>query len=119
MKTVIDPSDFNWNKKMLESGFGEVQNLMIFDLEHTGHHAIYIRYLVNYWNSFKPLGNLFLLVTPSFVSEHKEIVIKIENSIPNGVQIQTISSSEEKRLISLGRMQNRVFRRFYEFYLLY
>lgn len=82
---------------------------MIFDLESKGHHAIYIRYIINYWSTAKKQDLLTIVVSPGFVAQHKETVALTQREDCRGIiRFKAISEQEEAALNSHGR--SRVFK---------
>jgi glycosyltransferase involved in cell wall biosynthesis len=73
---------------------------MIYDLEVTGHHAYYIRHLLRYWNRNKLPGQLYILVSPSFMEQHSDVVAMAETADSNCAQFTPISHEEFVQLKS-------------------
>ncbi|MBD1845993.1 glycosyltransferase [Cyanobacteria bacterium FACHB-63] len=48
--------------------------IVLFDLAATGHHSVYIKYLVQHWRQSQITGTLQVVVSPQFVQRHAEIV---------------------------------------------
>lgn len=68
--------------------------LMFFDLAVGGHHATYIRYLVQYWVKQKLDGSLIFLVSPDFLEKHSDVVSLASDLI----EFITISDEENRQL---------------------
>lgn len=72
------------------------RRLMLFDLKVTGHHASYIRHLVQYWCKYKLPGSLIILVSPEFIRRH-EAVVRLAD-VSETVQFVAISDEETAEL---------------------
>lgn len=71
------------------------KRLLLFDLNHFGHHAGYIQYLVEYWKEHKPPGSLDILVTDTFTKLHQELVKMGAESESDKINFIAISPEEE------------------------
>ncbi|NJN73984.1 MAG: glycosyltransferase [Limnothrix sp. RL_2_0] len=91
-----------------------IPRLMLFDLEHVGHHAIYISHLIRYWNSNQLSGELIIVVTPTFLDCHTSVVSLAKQTLKENVVFQPISMEEEEKLRSLDEKPTQLFRRFQE-----
>jgi glycosyltransferase involved in cell wall biosynthesis len=74
----------------------KIHQLLIFDLSTGGHHASYIQHLVNYWQKAYLSGCLNIVVSPQFMTDHKEVVHLAANSL--GVQFIPITANENANL---------------------
>ena len=94
-------------------------NLLIFDLESTGHHATYLFYLVQYWCKHKLEGNLRVIVSPDF--KHKYIA-DFEQAFPlrqHGIEFTEISTQEFSNINLRATKLQRTNRALKEWRLLY
>lgn len=92
--------------------------ILLFDLNHLGHHPGYIQHLVEYWKAKKLSGSLDILVTPSFVQLHTEIVAIAETSELKNINFITISPEEEASISSKSTALKRAFHAFNEWKIL-
>lgn len=90
--------------------------LMIFDLHHTGHHAGYIKHLVQYWCKHKSPSSLDVLVSNKFIKQHTDVTELAANH--KNINFIPIKLSEEESLVdseSLGdSFSGRIRRAFQE-----
>jgi glycosyltransferase involved in cell wall biosynthesis len=100
----------------LATGLAQARSVLLFDLEDIGHHAVYIRHLVSYWNAQKFPGRLVVLVTPTFLERHVAVANLARYKSAN-VEFQAISIEEEADLRSLAK-KSRLSLRFQEMRLL-
>ncbi len=102
--------------RLQKSGFDE--HLMLFDLEVYGHHANYIRLIVDYWiqqGNKKPLS---IIVAPEFMERHRQLVESSKQAPNQTVTFYPITIEEERRLSGNESRFKRLFRRFQEWQLL-
>jgi glycosyltransferase involved in cell wall biosynthesis len=90
---------------------------MLFDLEFTGHHANYIRYIINYWGQSQSKNTLTIVVSPEFVLRHHEILEQIRKDNLINISFQEILPQEAKLLNTSSRI-GRALRRIREWRLL-
>lgn len=76
------------------SKFQQQHRLMLFDLSIYGHHANYIRYLINYWQQHQLSGILDIVVIPQFLEAHRDVVESVESDCQNSINFIPISLSE-------------------------
>ena len=91
---------------------------MLFDLEHTGHHANYIKYLIQYWGKNKLTGELFVLVSPLFKRKHSEIVDLVACYPESSIEIVSISEAEAEAMAANDTIAARPLRRIKEWNLM-
>jgi glycosyltransferase involved in cell wall biosynthesis len=60
--------------KDLQNNLASNQRLLIFDPYHTGHHAGYIQYLLEYGAEHLDSTCIDILVSPSFIQKHRKLV---------------------------------------------
>lgn len=92
--------------------------VMLFDLEHTGHHATYIRYLIQYWGENKLTGNLSIVVSPTFIEKYPDVVELAKCYADSTINIISISQEETQVLIKNRTAVSRALRRIKEWRLL-
>lgn len=70
--------------------------VLLFDLESNGHHASYINHLLTLYFDTQPSFELFLVVSPDFITKHHEIIheFKLNNKEAGCLQIISISKTE-------------------------
>ena len=91
---------------------------MLFDLETHGHHANYIRHLINYWALTIHEHQLTVVVSPDFISKHKEVIaLTQKGGTYSSIRFQPISQNEANSLQGDSRIV-RAFRRLKEWQLL-
>lgn len=93
-------------------------NLLIFDLEFTGHHATYIFHLVKYWCSHKLDGKLKIVISPSFKEKY---VSDFEQAFPlnqHGVEFIEILAAEVSHINLRKTRLQRLTRALKEWHLL-
>ena len=90
------------------------RNILLFDLFSTGHHAGYLLHLIKYWQDVALSGSLQMLVTPTFIKSHGDVVAAAKP----GVSLVTITPEEEQQLRSEGSSSDRLARSFQEWDLL-
>lgn len=55
--------------------FGGVdRNIVVFDTATSGHHPVYIKHLVQYWQQAQISGTLHMVVAPHFADSHPDVV---------------------------------------------
>ena len=101
---------------------GGSDKFMVFELDHRGHHPGYVQHLVKYWCEQKFSGHLDLLVSPTFMQQHTNIVDIALNSNQKNIEFIPISSKEEAALVEGPKLADsftgRIQRAFQELYLL-
>lgn len=75
-------------------------HIMLFDLDTTGHHPIYIQHLVKYYCSQEIPGKLDIVVSPKFIDEHSNIVKIAQEAYRKNVNFIPITLEEYSSLIS-------------------
>jgi glycosyltransferase involved in cell wall biosynthesis len=94
------------------------RKLLLFDMFYTGHHAGYILHLVRYWREQQLPGTLDVLVSPTFIKSHPDVVtLTLENDQSN-INFITITPEEEAALSCPGSDIGRLVRSFQEWSLL-
>jgi glycosyltransferase involved in cell wall biosynthesis len=76
------------------------RNLMLFDLSIFGHHAAYIKYLIQYWGDRQLADRLDVVVSPMFLEKHADVVGLVAEYNQNNIQIVAISAAEDAALKS-------------------
>ncbi|MGC1248305.1 MAG: hypothetical protein WA865_18990, partial [Spirulinaceae cyanobacterium] len=89
-------------------------NLLLFDLFSTGHHAGYLLHLIEYWRKMSLPGSLQVLVTPTFIQSHADVVAAASSE----VSLVTITPEEAGELKSEQSSRDRLTRSFQEWKLL-
>lgn len=83
--------------------------IMIFDLDHTGHHAGYIKHLIQYWRKHDLPGRLDVLVSNKFIEQHRDVTeLAIDCESINFVPIKP---SEEQLLVGSEALGDSFFGR--------
>ncbi|MEO1298492.1 MAG: glycosyltransferase [Cyanobacteria bacterium J06636_16] len=77
-----------------------MKNILLFDLETTGHHSSYIYYLINYWRKHGLEGTLHVVVAPQFLEQHSDIVAIASTSTASHIQFTAITPTEYETLVS-------------------
>ncbi|MEQ8960737.1 MAG: glycosyltransferase family 1 protein, partial [Coleofasciculus sp. C2-GNP5-27] len=94
------------------------RQLLLFDLFYTGHHAGYILHLVRYWREQQLPGRLDVLVSPTFIRSHPDVVnLALEDSKSN-INFLSITPEEEAALLPQDSGIGRIVRSFQEWRLL-
>ena len=94
------------------------RNLMLFDLSIFGHHAAYIKYLVQYWGDRQLEDRIDVVVSPMFVEKHSDVVALVTEYDRQNIQIVPISTTEDVALKSRNSKLKRTWRNFQEWQLL-
>ncbi|WP_233222605.1 glycosyltransferase [Chroococcidiopsis sp. CCALA 051] len=94
------------------------RNLMLFDLSIFGHHAAYIKYLIQYWGDRQLADRLDVVVSPMFLEKHAEVVGLVAEYNQNNIQIVAISAAEDAALKSRNSKLKRAWRNFQEWQIL-
>jgi glycosyltransferase involved in cell wall biosynthesis len=87
---------------------------MLFDLSIYGHHATYIRYLINYWQEKQLPGILNIVVIPKFLEAHSDVVELGQRNPNSNINFIAIDSTEAARLKSTKSSLKRNLRYFQE-----
>ena len=95
-----------------------LSRVMLFDLEHTGHHANYIRYLIRYWGENQLAGELFVLVSPLFKQKHADVIDLADRYSDSAIEIVAISQAEAQAVTANKTVFDRALRRVKEWNLL-
>lgn len=53
---------------------GQSPRIMVFSPWYYGHHPSYLRHLIRYWSQQQWLGELSIIVMPTFLKEHEDVV---------------------------------------------
>lgn len=70
------------------------RQIMLFDLAITGHHSVYIKYLIQHWQRQQLSGKLHVVVIPEFLTRHSDVVAIAASNI----QFTAIAESEAAHL---------------------
>lgn len=101
---------------------GGSDKFMLFELDHRGHHPGYVQHLVKYWCEQELSGHLDLLVSPTFMQQHANIVDIALGSNQKNIEFIPISGEEEAALVEGQKLADsftgRIQRAFQEWYLL-
>ncbi|MEQ9236752.1 glycosyltransferase [Coleofasciculus sp. E2-BRE-01] len=92
--------------------------LLLFDLDVTGHHPGYIQHLVKYWCIYEIQGNLNVVVSARFIGLHADVVNVASEFGSTNVNFVPISLEEEASLKPKDSPLNRAYRAFQEWNLL-
>ena len=107
-------------KKQQTKSEATLRKLMLFELDHRGHHPGYLQLLVQYWCAQKLPGHLDVLVSREFAARHPEIV-NLENNQPR-VKFILITPAEQAQLFDSYQLEasftGRIKRAFQEYRLL-
>ncbi|MGF1522992.1 MAG: glycosyltransferase [Leptolyngbyaceae cyanobacterium] len=77
-----------------------MKNILLFDLEITGHHSSYIYYLTSYWKKHCIVGNLHIVVSPRFLEQYPDITAIASTANLSTIQFTAITQAEYKTLVS-------------------
>lgn len=91
--------------------------LMLFDLSIHGHHPGYIQYLIDYWHQHHLSGELVIVVSPQFLTEHADVVERAKAYQQSGIQILAIRPDEDAKLATRTTGFGRNLRNFQEWQL--
>ncbi|KAM3094359.1 glycosyltransferase [Phormidesmis sp. 146-35] len=83
-RSAIDPS----TQKL------DTPKLLLFDLAASGHHPVYIQYLVRDWVEQQRPGTLHVVVSPQFFDRHADITALAYETSDSRVQFTAISERE-------------------------
>ena len=72
--------------------------LVLFELEHHGHHPHYVRHLVEAWLERDTRGPLALVVTPAFAAAHGDVLALAREARPGAVQTVLVAPEEAEAL---------------------
>ncbi|HEY9849885.1 MAG TPA: glycosyltransferase [Leptolyngbyaceae cyanobacterium] len=94
------------------------RHIMLFDVAVAGHHANYIRHLTKYWCERDLQGSLYIVVSPTFIHQHSDVL-----DIPllyrqKNVFFISISRKEEKLFSANKSRLERLMRAFQEWQLM-
>lgn len=94
------------------------KRLMLFDLEYVGHHAAYIRHLVQYWEQNRLPVELYVIVAPEFVQKYEHLVKTNADNTKASVQFLPISESESQSIRKKGNAFSQLSNRLEEWRLM-
>jgi glycosyltransferase involved in cell wall biosynthesis len=98
------------------------RRFLLFDLDYRGHHAGYIQHLVRYWSEQDLPGHLDVLVSPTFMQRHADVVSLAAKSPRQTVRFVAITPDEEAALFDSSHLEysfkGRIVRAFQEWKLL-
>ncbi len=93
--------------------------LLVFELSVGGHYPSYIQHLITYWQGQNLPGILYVLVTPQFLLQHRDVVDLVEaKTARSQVIFQSISEAEAVSLADRASKLGRLRRNFQEWRLL-
>jgi glycosyltransferase involved in cell wall biosynthesis len=92
--------------------------LMLFDLSIYGHHPVYIRYLINYWQENQLDIGLDIVVVPKFLQVHQDVVELANKNSDSQLKFVPITSAEVETLKGTKSAVARNIRYFQEWQLL-
>jgi glycosyltransferase involved in cell wall biosynthesis len=69
------------------------RRILLFDLLSKGHHSVYLKYLIQYWQQHQVSGTLQIVVAPDFAQSHPDVVALTQTS-ESDVQWYTIADHE-------------------------
>jgi glycosyltransferase involved in cell wall biosynthesis len=76
-------------------------HLMLFAPWYYGHHPIYLRHLIRYWGEQKLPGRLSIVVMPTFLAKHEDVVNLASEQERQTVKFFAIAKEEEIQLASV------------------
>lgn len=91
---------------------------MLFDLEHVGHHANYIRHLIRYCGENELSTKLYIVVSPQFVEKHLDVIQTAHKYWQASITFVSISKQESKALEESKHAFSRLLNRLKEWRLL-
>lgn len=94
-------------------------NLLIFDLESTGHHASYIFHLIKYWCDRGLDGKLRIVISPRFKDNYVDDFEQVFPLKQRGVEFVEISDKEVSQINLRKTRLQRVTKSLKEWHLLY
>ena len=106
------------NYKKVHKTMIKKRSLMLFDLSILGHHAAYIKYLIQYWSDRQLADRLDVVVSPMFLEKHADVVGLVNEYNQNNIQIVAISAVEDAALKSRNSKLKRAWRNFQEWQIL-
>jgi glycosyltransferase involved in cell wall biosynthesis len=92
------------------------RHLMLFDMQVTGHHSVYIKHLIQYWKTEQLSGLLHVVVIPAFLDRHGDVVAIAEAG--SNIRFTAITAAEsahleqQKSLVSQGFTEWELFCRY-------
>lgn len=89
------------------------RNYVLFDLSLYGHHPVYIRHLITYWQQKEFLERLTIVVLPDFFTVHADVVALADSSC---IRFISITASETDALKNRSSGINRSLRNFQEWH---
>ncbi len=96
----------------------ESLRLMLFDLDVSGHHPVYIEHLVKYWCEQKVSGTLHIVVSPKLFDLHADLVDRALSSNSDSLNFVAISPQEQAELLEKNSFASRLLMAFKEWDLL-
>jgi glycosyltransferase involved in cell wall biosynthesis len=76
--------------------------LMIFSPWYYGHHPTYLRHLIHYWQAHQLEGTLNIVVMPTLLEKHPDIVALTQQPERQTVYIVSMTREEQSRIESAG-----------------
>ena len=67
--------------------------LLLFEMNPTGHHAGYLHHLIRYWHLWNITGELVVVVSPAFRTQHPDLVALAQSA--STIHLVVISEAEE------------------------
>jgi glycosyltransferase involved in cell wall biosynthesis len=89
------------------------RQIMLFDMAVTGHHSVYIKHLIQHWQTQQLPGLLHVVVIPQFLERHADVVAIVSSG--SNIRFTAISESEyghfdeQKSLMTRGFAEWKLF----------
>lgn len=93
------------------------KRLLLFDLSVGGHHPSYILYLIQYWCEHQCAGQLDIVITPTFLCRHADVIQAVQDYQCSNVKFVAITPSEESALKGQKTALSKAMRAFKEWQL--
>ncbi len=117
-KTIQENAAASLRKESNVQSSGRFPKVMLFDLEYTGHHANYIRYLIRYWGDHQLAGELIILVSPVFKQKHENVVELADSYLESEIRMIAVSEVEAQSVSASKTTVDRSLRQIKEWGLL-
>jgi glycosyltransferase involved in cell wall biosynthesis len=76
-------------------------HIMLFAPWYYGHHPTYLAHLIRYWGEQRLPGKLSIVVMPTFLTKHQDVVNLASEQECQTIEFLAIAPEEEKRLASV------------------
>jgi glycosyltransferase involved in cell wall biosynthesis len=76
-------------------------HIMLFAPWYYGHHPTYLAHLIRYWGEQQLSGRLSIVVMPTFLTKHQDVVNLVSERESQKIEFVPIAPEEEKRLASV------------------